>query len=195
MALEGLKKYNLILASGSPRRHEFLKGMNLDFRIQLKEVEEVYDENLKHRDITDFLAKLKASVYTNLKANDLLITSDTIVWYKDKALGKPKDRDQAYAMLKTLSDDTHEVISSVCFTNLNFQKTVHDITKVEFKALSDAEIYYYIDTYKPYDKAGGYGIQDWIGIIGVTKLEGSYNNVMGSPTHLVYKTLMCIANS
>ena len=195
MALEGLKKYNLILASGSPRRHEFLKGMNLDFRIQLKEVEEVYDENLKHRDITDFLAKLKASVYTNLKANDLLITSDTIVWYKDKALGKPKDRDQAYAMLKTLSDDTHEVISSVCFTNLNFQKTVHDITKVEFKALSDAEIYYYIDTYKPYDKAGGYGIQDWIGIIGVTKLEGSYNNVMGFPTHLVYKTLMCIANS
>lgn len=195
MALEGLKKYNLILASGSPRRHEFLKGMNLDFRIQLKEVEEVYDENLKHRDITDFLAKLKASVHTNLKANDLLITSDTIVWYKEKALGKPKDRDQAYAMLKTLSDDTHEVISSVCFTNLNFQKTVHDITKVEFKALSDAEIYYYIDTYKPYDKAGGYGIQDWIGIIGVTKLEGSYNNVMGFPTHLVYKTLMCIANS
>ena len=125
-----------------------------------------------------------------LKPNDILITSDTIVWFKDKALGKPKDNNDAFEMLKTLSGHTHVVITSVCFKSTTSQKTINSITHVTFKELSDEEIWYYIRNFKVLDKAGAYGIQDWIGQIGVTKIEGSYFNVMGFPMDKIYKTLL-----
>ncbi len=195
MLKEKLKNYKIILASASPRRQEFFKDLNLDFEIQIKKIEEIYPSALKASQITDYLSQLKASAFTDLKENDVLITSDTIVWCNEKALGKPKNYEEAQEMLQSLSGAIHEVITSVCFTSNTFQKTVHDVTKVWFKILSHEEIEYYIKTYKPYDKAGGYGIQEWIGYIGVEKIEGCYFNVMGLPVRLVYKTLSEIANS
>lgn len=189
-----LKNYNIILASGSPRRQAFFKELDLDFTIQVKEVEEVYSSYLKHSEITDYLSILKASVFNDLKENDILITSDTIVWKDEKALGKPKDIEDAKQMLRSLSGQMHEVITSVCFTSKEFQITVNDVTKVWFKTLSEEEIDYYLKNYKPFDKAGSYGIQEWIGYIGIEKIEGCYFNVMGLPTRLVYKTLTTIAD-
>lgn len=193
MLKEKLKNYNIILASGSPRRQGFFKELDLDYTIQVKEVDEDYDSHLKRAEITDYLAQLKASVFTELKSNDVLITSDTIVWKDQKALGKPQNFEEAKQMLQNLSGAPHEVITSVCFTSKEFQITVNDTTKVWFKILSEEEIEYYLKTYKPYDKAGGYGIQEWIGYIGIEKIEGCYFNVMGLPTRLVYKTLSEIA--
>lgn len=196
MLNEKLKKHRIILASGSPRRQEFFKNLGLDFEIQLKPVKEEYPPRLTHFEISNYLAQLKALPFKKqLLPNDILITSDTIVWNDDTALGKPRDADEAFSILKSLSNQTHEVITSVCFTTTNFEKTLYDITKVTFKELSDEEILFYIKTYKPFDKAGAYGIQEWIGQIGVTKIEGSYFNVMGLPVHLVYKTLNTIAET
>ena len=194
MLREKLKNHNIILASGSPRRQAFFKGLNLDFTIQVKAVDETYPNNLKRSEITDYLSQLKASVFLDLDENDILITSDTIVWKDEKALGKPKDFGEAKEMLQNLSGQMHEVITSVCFTSKEFQKTVNDVTKVWFKNLSEEEIDFYIKNYKPFDKAGSYGIQEWIGYIGIEKIEGCYFNVMGLPTRLVYKTLTEIAN-
>ncbi len=189
-----LKDFNIILASASPRRHDFFKGLNLDFNVQLKPIKEVYPDHLKQEAITDYLAKLKAEPFKNqLQEKDLLITSDTIVWHNDTALGKPKNADDAFKMIKSLCDATHQVISSICFTQPNKQQVKHTSTKVTFKALSDQEIWYYIKTFKPFDKAGAYGIQEWIGAVAITKIEGSYNNVVGLPTHLLYETLNTIA--
>jgi septum formation protein len=193
MLADKLKKFNIILASGSPRRHHFFKELGIDFRIENKNVEETYPESLKGVEITDHLSRLKASVFDGLSNNDLLVTSDTIVWMDGKAIEKPKDIKQATAMLKLLSGSMHEVITSVCFTGKTFQKTVHDITKVWFKKLTDEEISFYVNEFKPYDKAGGYGIQEWIGYVGIERIEGCYFNVMGMPTRLVYKTLLEIA--
>ena len=196
MLNEKLKNHHVILASGSPRRQEFFKNLGLDFEIILKPVKEEYPPRLTHFEISNYLAQLKALPFKNeLKNNDILITSDTIVWHHNKALGKPRDKNEAFSILKSLSNATHEVITSVCFTTKTFEKTLHAITKVTFKDLTDDEIEYYINTYKPFDKAGAYGIQEWIGQIGVTKLEGSYFNVMGLPTHLVYKTLNTIVDA
>ncbi len=196
MLSEKLKNYHIILASGSPRRQEFFKNLELDFEIILKPVKEEYPPRLTHFEISNYLAQLKALPFkTELKNNDILITSDTIVWHNNQALGKPKDEVDAFNILKSLSNTTHEVITSVCFTTNTFEKTLNAITKVTFKNLTDSEILHYIETYKPYDKAGAYGIQEWIGQIGVTKIEGSYFNVMGLPVHLVYKTLNDIANA
>ena len=196
MLNEKLKKHRIILASGSPRRQEFFKNLGLDFEIQLKPVKEEYPPRLTHFEISNYLAQLKALPFKKqLLPNDILVTSDTIVWNDDTALGKPRDADDAFRILKSLSNQTHEVITSVCFTTTNFEKTLYDITKVTFKELSDEEILFYIKTYKPFDKAGAYGIQEWIGQIGVTKIEGSYFNVMGLPVHLVYKTLNTIAET
>lgn len=193
MLNEKLKNHHLILASGSPRRQEFFKNLGLDFEIRLKPIKEEYPTRLTHFEISNYLAQLKALPFKEeLKPNDILVTSDTIVWHNNKAIGKPKDKQEATYILKTLSNSTHEVITSVCFTTTHYEKTLHSITKVTFKTLSDKEIEYYLNTYKPFDKAGAYGIQDWIGQIAVTKIEGSYFNVMGLPTHLVYKTLNCI---
>ena len=194
MLPEKLKNHNIILASGSPRRQAFFKELNLDFTIQVKTVDETYPSNLKRSEITDYLSQLKASIFVDLDENDILITSDTIVWKDEKALGKPKDFGEAKEMLQNLSGQMHEVITSVCFTSKVFQKTVNDVTKVWFKNLSAEEIDFYIKNYKPFDKAGSYGIQEWIGYIGIEKIEGCYFNVMGLPTRLVYKTLTEIAN-
>ena len=143
---------------------------------------------------SEYLSILKASVFNDLKPNDLLITGDTIVIHKGECLGKPKDKQEAFKMLQTLSNSSHEVISSVCFTFAEKQIVVSDSTKVFFKKLSENEIKFYIENYNPFDKAGAYGIQEWIGAVGVKKIEGSYNTVMGLPTHLVYKTLMEFAS-
>jgi septum formation protein len=190
MLKEKLKKYTLILASGSPRRQQFFKDLDLDFEIRLKEIEEIYPTELKAVEITDYLAALKASAFEGeLKENEILITSDTIVWHQDRALGKPKNAQEAFEMIKSMSNDTHEVFTSVCFRT-NFTSTViNDVTKVTFKDLSDEAILYYIENYKPYDKAGAYGIQEWFGFMAVTKVEGSYTNVMGLPTAKVYEYL------
>jgi len=190
MLREKLKNYHIILASGSPRRQQFFKELDLDYVIDVREVEEVYDPQLKGSAITDYLSQLKASVFTNLSEKDIVITSDTIVWKDDIAIGKPKSYAEAKQMLLGLSGQMHEVITSVCFTSKNHQKTIHDTTKVWFKTFTEAEIEYYLDNYKPYDKAGSYGVQEWIGYIAIDRLEGSYFNVMGLPTRLVYKTLM-----
>ena len=194
MLREKLKNYNIILASGSPRRQAFFKELNIDFKIQVLPVEENFPENLSKAEITDYLAKLKASAFKNLSDSDILITSDTIVWKDEKALNKPENASDAKRMLQALSGQMHEVITSVCFTSKNFQLTVNDTTKVWFRPLSEAEIEYYITNYKPFDKAGSYGIQEWIGYIGIEKIEGCYFNVMGLPTRLVYKTLTEIAD-
>lgn len=189
-----LKKYNLILASGSPRRQQFFKDLDLDFEIRLKEIEEVYPPELKASAITDYLAELKASAFEGeLQPNEILITSDTIVWHNDKALGKPKDQQDAFEILKSLSNTTHDVITSVCFKTASETTVLNEVTKVTFNELSDEAIYYYLENYKPYDKAGAYGIQEWIGFIGVSKIEGSYANVMGMPTDKVYEYLSKLA--
>jgi len=190
MLKEKLKKYKLILASGSPRRQQFFKDLDLDFEIRLKEIEEIFPPELKAEEITNYLAVLKANAFEGeLQQNDILITSDTIVWHKNCALGKPKDHQDAFEILKSLSNATHEVITSVCFKTKTSFYVLHETTKVTFTALSDEAILYYLENYKPYDKAGAYGIQEWIGFIGVSKVEGSYTNVMGMPTDKVYNYL------
>jgi septum formation protein len=189
-----LKKYTLILASGSPRRQQFFKDLDLTFEIRLKEIEEIYPPELKAIEITNYLAELKASAFEGeLQPNEILITSDTIVWHNGKALGKPKDEQDAFEILKSLSNTTHEVITSVCFTTKEATDLIHEITKVTFNVLEDEAIRYYIENYKPFDKAGAYGIQEWIGFIGVSKIEGSYTNVMGLPTDKVYDYLSKLA--
>lgn len=195
MLAEKLKKYNIILASASPRRQKLLKELKLNFSVGTKKIVVVYPSHLIHSEITDYLSQLKASIYTDLNITDLLVTSDTIVWKDEKALGKPKDFEVAKQMLNNLSGQMHEVITSVCFTSKTFQKTVNDVTKVWFKYLSEEEVDYYLKNYEPFDKAGSYGIQEWIGYVGIEKIEGSYYNVMGLPTQLVYKTLLEIANN
>ncbi len=195
MLNDKLKAYNIILASGSPRRQQFFKDLGLDFQIILKPVKEEYPNRLKHFEISNYLAQLKSLPFENkLQDKDILITSDTIVWHNDAALGKPRTQDEAFEMLRSLSAETHEVITSVCIKTTQSQKTIHAITKVTFKALSDAEIWHYINNYSPMDKAGAYGIQEWFGFIAVTKIEGSYFNVMGLPVHMVYQALEEIVN-
>ena len=191
MLKEKLNKINIILASGSPRRQQFFKEMDLNYTIRLKEIEEIYPEHLQAEEITNFLAKLKASAFENeLKENDVLVTSDTIVWLNGKALGKPKDYDDAFQMLQQLANQTHEVITSVCLKSIDKTDVFHCVTKVTFANLSDEAITYYLNNYQPFDKAGSYGIQDWIGLIGISKIEGSYTNVVGLPTEMLFQKLM-----
>ncbi|WP_159947673.1 Maf-like protein [Polaribacter septentrionalilitoris] len=190
MLREKLQEYNIILASGSPRRQQFFKDLDIDFTIQLKEVEEIYPPELKGSEITDYLADLKSKAFTNLSENDILITSDTIVWLENTALGKPKNKKEAFSMLRSLSGKKHEVITSISIKSKDFQTIVNDTTVVSFKKISDKEINYYINNYKPFDKAGAYGIQEWIGFIAINKLEGSYFNVVGLPVHKLYEELM-----
>ncbi len=186
-----LNGYHVILASGSPRRQQLLKDLGIEFTIDIKPVDEIFPERLRHFEVSDYLAQLKALPFKEtLKEKEILITSDTVVWHQETVLGKPASFEEAFAMLKSMSNTTHEVITSVCFTTMDYEKTVNCVTKVTFKALSDDEISYYINTCKPFDKAGAYGIQEWIGKIGVTKIEGSYFNVVGFPVHLVYSTLL-----
>ncbi|MEZ4969876.1 MAG: Maf family protein [Flavobacteriaceae bacterium] len=195
MSYNKLKEYRIILASASPRRQQFFREMALEFTVHPIHVDEVYPNYLKGAEISDYLAALKAEGYKKeLGTKDILITSDTVVWHNDISLAKPAGPDEAFSMLKTLSDDWHEVITSVCFTTKGHRQTVHDRTQVKFKELTFGEIEYYIRHYNPFDKAGGYGIQDWIGLIGIEEIRGSYTNVVGLPTQLVYKTLMAMVD-
>ena len=189
MLKDKLKNFKLILASGSPRRQQFMRDLDVDFEVRLKDVEEIYPAHLQGAEITDFLAILKAEALNNLTDNEIVITSDTIVWHENKALGKPKDYNDAFAILKSLSGKTHKVITSVCMKNAGNSDVFNETTKVTFNTLSDEEIKYYLDNYKPFDKAGAYGIQEWIGLVAIAKIEGSYANVVGLPVDKVYQYL------
>lgn len=180
----------IILASQSPRRRELLKGLDINFTVAVKPVNEVYDSNLKAGEITTYLSQLKAKAFNDsLLENQLLITSDTIVWLNNRALEKPKNTAHAKEMLETLSNTTHEVYTTVCFTTIKQQQLITDCTQVYIKSLSCAEIEYYVNTYAPLDKAGAYGIQDWLGYTAVHKITGCYYNVMGLPLPMVYEVL------
>ncbi|MFD0797848.1 Maf family nucleotide pyrophosphatase [Maribacter chungangensis] len=195
MLKDQLGSYKIILASGSPRRKKFFEEMELDFEIRLKPVEEVYPNRLKGAEISDYLSVLKAEHFKgNIQAKEIIITSDTVVWHKGKSLAKATSASEAKEMLHSLSGDWHEVITSVCFTTATQQQTKHSTTHVKFKELSDSEIEHYVKRYKPFDKAGAYGIQEWIGLIAIEEIRGSYTNVVGLPTQMVYETLRAIAN-
>jgi len=185
-----LQNKNIILASKSPRRQQLLKELNIPFIIKTKEISEDYSTHLKKKKITEYLAKLKAKPFTDLKENDILITSDTIVWFKGKPLEKPKDLNEAKKMLQQLSGKKHKVITSVCLTSKNKQIVFSDKTSVYFKKLTEEEINYYVKKYKPLDKAGSYGVQEWIGLIGIKKIKGSYYNIVGFPVYKLYKEIL-----
>lgn len=193
MLREKLKNTHLILASGSPRRQQFFSELDVDFEIRLKEVEEIFPSVLQAEEITNYLAVLKANAFENeLKKGDLLITSDTIVWHNGNCLGKPKSKEDAIAMISSLSGASHEVITSICFKTVDYIEVVFEKTKVTFEMLSKEAIAYYVEKYQPFDKAGSYAIQEWIGCVGISKIEGSYTNVVGMPMHLVYRKLMLL---
>lgn len=196
MLKDSLKNFEIVLASGSPRRHQFFEELGIPVKIDVRPIEEVYPEELKASEITDYLAKLKAESFKDdIKENQVVITSDTIVYNNDIALGKPSDYKEAVEMISSLSGKEHDVITSVCFTTAKNQKVLNHTTKVFFMELDQEEIEFYVKNYEPYDKAGAYAIQEWIGLIGIEKIEGSYFNVVGLPTHLVYKTLKELIDS
>lgn len=179
----------LILASKSPRRQQLLKSLDLTFEIKTKDIDEDFPNNLHPQEVAKYLAEKKANAFKNDLTNEVLITADTVVVMGDKILGKPDNRNEAQSMLQSLSDSVHQVITGVCIASKSQQIVFDDVTKVHFKALTQQEIDYYIDHYQPYDKAGAYGIQEWIGMIGIDKIEGSYFNVVGLPLNLVHQHL------
>lgn len=190
--LENLSRYRLVLASNSPRRKELLRGLGISFEVKVMPgIDESYPDDLPFNDIAEYIAVKKASAY-ELDADELLITADTIVLSAHGVLGKPSDRDDACRMLRLLSGCTHQVITGVCLSTQSLKRHFSVTTDVTFKPLTDAEISYYVDTYHPYDKAGAYGIQEWIGYIGCTGLHGSYYNVMGFPVQRIYQELLVI---
>ena len=181
----------IYLASNSPRRRELLAGLDIDFEVKVLEgIDESYPQDLPVEKVAEYISKTKANAYKDVIGDDeLVITADTIVVLHDKVMGKPEGREDAVNMLKTLSGKTHQVITGVCLTTKTQQRVTSVVSEVTFKELSDEEINYYVDRYKPYDKAGAYGIQEWIGYIGVTGLKGSYFNVMGLPVQRIYQEL------
>ena len=188
--LSHLNNYNIILGSQSPRRQELLKGLNIPFEVINIDVEETYPKQLFGVDIPMFLAEKKANAFADkMDENTLLITADTIVWHEGRVFGKPTDKADAAKMLKSLSGKTHEVITGVTISTLKHRKTFHVISEVRFARLLPVEIEYYLNNYKPYDKAGSYGVQEWIGFIGVEHIDGSYFNVMGLPIQRLYTEL------
>ena len=186
-----MMKYNIILASNSPRRKELLAGLDVQFEVRIiPGIDESYPDTLPTMEIAEYIAQKKAKAYRETMADDeLIITADTIVVLDDKVLGKPKDAAEARCMLHALSGKTHQVVTGVVLTTKELQKHFSVVSNVTFKTLSDNEIDYYVDTYKPMDKAGAYGIQEWIGYVGVTRLEGSYFNVMGLPVQRIYEAM------
>ena len=184
-------KYKLILASNSPRRKELLAGLGVPFEVRvLQDIDEHYPENLPVNEVARYIAKEKADAYRRIIAPDeLIITADTVVIVGDEILGKPVDEADAVRMLKLLSGRTHQVTTGVCLLTAEKESCFDVTTDVTFKALSDDEIHYYVNHYRPFDKAGAYGIQEWIGYIGVTGLHGSYYNVMGLPVQRIYQEL------
>ena len=182
--------YNFILASKSPRRQQLLNSLGIEFQVKTKEIEENYPENLRKEEIPVFLAELKSKPFLSvLKENDLLITADTIVWFDGLVLGKPRNEEEAIGMLQKLSGNEHQVISGVCITSSNKQKSFYAVSNVRFKKLTKKEINYYVSEFKPFDKAGGYGIQEWIGVIGIIHIEGSFYNVMVLPIQKLYEEI------
>ena len=182
---------HIILGSQSPRRRELMAGLDIPFSCVTIDADESYPAELKAGDIPMYISRAKARAYVSeLQDNDLLITSDTIVWLNGEMLGKPQDEAEAKAMLARLSGQTHEVYTAVCFADRNGElETWVDCTKVTFNNLSEKDIDYYVSKYRPLDKAGAYGVQEWIGYVGVTRMEGSYFNVMGFPICHVYERL------
>jgi len=190
MIPKNLENYRIVLASKSPRRQQLLADLGIDFETEIHEVDEVFPEGLPMEEIPQYLARLKAEPFVEtLKEKDLVITSDTIVYVDGEVLGKPADYEEAVAMLQKLSGRRHEVVTGVCLTSTTKDVSFASVTDVFFKELSQEEIDYYITHYKPYDKAGAYGIQEWIGYIGIERIEGSYFNVMGLPVQHLYEEL------
>ena len=191
-----LKGKKVILASGSPRRRELLAGLGIDFEVDTgNDFEERFDPSIPHDEVPVLMSEGKSrGFHRDLKKGEILITSDTMVLLDGLILGKPHSREEAVAMLKALSGRSHEVITAVTLRDLEHFKTVTDSTIVHFRELTDAEIDYYLDTYKPYDKAGAYGVQEWIGYAAITGIEGSFYNVMGFPVHKVYDELIKFAD-
>ena len=184
----------LILASNSPRRKELLAGLGLDFEVRvIKDIDETYPAEMPVEHIPVYISEQKANVYRDcIKDDELVITADTVVIVGQNVLGKPKDREDACEMLRMISGCTHQVITGVCLTSCFIHRTLSVSTDVTFKSLTEQEISYYVDHFKPYDKAGAYGIQEWIGYVGVTSLEGSYFNVMGLPVQRIWQELLDI---
>lgn len=189
--LENISEYNLILASNSPRRNELLNGLGVKYSVKtLKDVDESYPEELKGADVAQFIASKKADAFLgHMKPNDLVITADTIVCKDDQVFGKPTDRADAIRMLHALSGAIHWVYTGVCLTSRKHSKSFTVGTEVTFACLTEDEINYYVDHFKPLDKAGAYGVQEWIGFVGVERISGSYFNVMGLPVHKLYTLL------
>ena len=188
--MHSIKNYKLILASASPRRQQLMKDAGFTFEVRLKNVEEKYPQELHLENVPEYLSKVKASASREeLKADEVLITADTVVSIHDRILGKPADRKEAISMLQKLSGNRHLVVTGVSVTTRTEQLSFSSRTDVFFKHLSNEEIEFYVDTYKPFDKAGAYGIQEWIGYIGIERIEGSFYNVMGLPIQKLYETL------
>lgn len=188
--MHSIKNYKLILASASPRRQQLMKDAGFTFEVRLKNVEEKYPQELHLENVPEYLSKVKASAFREeLKAEEVLITADTVVCIHDRILGKPADRKEAISMLQELSGNRHLVVTGVSVTTRTEQLSFSSRTDVFFKRLSNEEIEFYVDTYKPFDKAGAYGIQEWIGYIGIERIEGSFYNVMGLPIQKLYETL------
>lgn len=191
MQFEALKKYKIILASKSPRRQFLLKELGLDFEVRIKEVDESFSETLKAQEIPLYLCEKKAVAFDEeLSDTTIVITADTIVWVEGHVLNKPESFDDAVRMLKLLSGKMHEVYTGVCLKSKHKTRSFYALTKVHFKTLSIEEIEFYVKNYSPYDKAGSYGAQDWIGLIAVEKIEGTYFNVMGLPVKELYEELL-----
>ena len=191
MMLKNLDKYQVILASNSPRRRELLSGLDIDYTVRvMDDIDESYPDNLLCADIPCYISRKKAEAYKQqMRQDELIITADTVVCVDDTILGKPKDADDAAAMLRLLSGKTHQVITGVTLLTSEQEKTFSVVSDVTFDDLSDEEIAYYVTKYRPFDKAGAYGIQEWIGYVGVTSLKGSYFNVMGLPVQRLYNEL------
>ena len=189
--LENLKKYHIILASNSPRRRELLAGLDIEYEVKvLPGIDESYPDTLAAEDIPQYISREKAAAYEAvLQPDDLVITADTIVWTEGRVLGKPKDEEEAKAMLRQLAGRTHQVITGVTLLTKAMKRTFAVTSEVTFDALTEEEISYYVERYRPLDKAGAYGIQEWIGYVGVSALHGSYFNVMGLPVQRLYKEL------
>lgn len=188
---EDLQAYNLILASQSPRRKMLLEGLDIHFDIVVREnIDESFPNGLGRVEIAEYLAASKSDQYADLLSpGTILITADTIVWHRNEVVGKPRDRNDAIAMLERLSGDTHIVVTGVCLRTLNSRKVFSASSEVVFRKLTGEEIRYYADKYQPFDKAGSYGIQEWIGYIGIERIDGSFYNVMGLPVQQVYTEL------
>jgi septum formation protein len=190
MLIDKLNNYHIILASGSPRRQHLLRELGLRFDVATKKYEETFPDNLKREEIAEYLAYEKINKFkSEVAENEIIITADTIVWCNNKVLNKPANRSEAFDSLKVISDNIHDVITGVCILSTFGERTFSETTKVKFDLLSDEEINYYIDNFNPFDKAGGYGIQEWIGMIGISHIDGSYFNVMGLPVGKLYKEL------